>query len=85
MFRLHWLQAEQWALHNEQEDEVFRGTLVQCENWLDAYENDVRPRSQSSAKPSAFLWLSHSWFVPLTFLPRLSAKSASVDLSQRST
>jgi len=86
MFRLHWLQAEQWALHNEQEDEVFRGTLMQCENWLDACENDVRClRSQTSRKPLGALRLWHAWFLPLTFLPQLNAKSVASDLSQRST
>ena len=41
MHRLQLLQGDQWSLLNEQDDEAFRGSLSECEAWLDRQENQT--------------------------------------------
>lgn len=39
MYRLQLSEQNKWAILDESDQDVFRGTLPECESWLDAAEN----------------------------------------------
>lgn len=39
MYRLQFSENNIWAVLDEADQDVFRGTLPECERWLDAAEN----------------------------------------------
>lgn len=62
MYRLQLLQADQWSLLDERDDEVFRGTLSDCESWLD--DQDHPPPQRRSSSFSNFRlrdWIHRIW------------------------
>ncbi len=44
MFRLHHIDKSEWAVMNEEDEIVFSGTSLACEDWLDSQENLDRSR-----------------------------------------
>lgn len=48
MYRLQLFQADQWSLLDERDEEVFRGSLSECESWLDRQENQTPPSRQTA-------------------------------------
>lgn len=53
MFRIQPVACEQWSIVDERDESVFVGTLGQCEDWLDFYENHQRRE-----KVGLFRWWS---------------------------
>lgn len=63
MYRLQLIQADQWSLLDERDDEVFRGSLPDCESWLDRRENQILPRPRQTAFTEFHLrdWIHRIW------------------------
>lgn len=63
MYRLQLFQADQWSLLDERDEEVFRGSLSECESWLDRQENLSPPRSRQTAFSDFNLrdWIHRIW------------------------
>lgn len=63
MYRLQLIQADQWSLLDEHDDEVFRGTLTDCEAWLDHQENQPQPKTRQTAFSEFNLrdWIHRIW------------------------
>lgn len=49
MYRLQLSEQNIWAILDESDQDVFRGTLPECESWLDAAENH-QPRQQACSE-----------------------------------
>lgn len=44
MFSIRHVEEDRWAVISEDDVSLFLGTLRECEDWLDAHENQSRPR-----------------------------------------
>jgi hypothetical protein len=62
MYRLQLFQADTWSLLDERDEEVFRGSLSECESWLDRQENQTPHRRQTAfADFNLRDWIHRIW------------------------
>lgn len=74
MFQLRPAPDNNWQIVNLSEEMVFTGTLRQCEEWLDHYENvHLRPRRRPVAQLAARI---RAMFGRLTARPARPAATA---------
>lgn len=83
MYRLHLLRSEIWLILDERDEEVFQGSLTDCEAWLDAQEHQGFPTGLYRKSRSGWRqWLPSWWNPEAAILPSV-ARTASSQLPQR--
>ena len=60
MYRLQLHHADVWSILDEREEEVFRGSLAECESWLDAEERRAAAETAETRLGIAN-WFRHWW------------------------
>lgn len=91
MYRLQILRADRWSILDERDDEVFQGTLTECEYWLDGQENraeSIGPQTigpQTKGRVGLREWFRQWWEPSAPIVPFLppAARSASHQVPQR--
>ena len=86
MYRLQILRADRWSILDDRDEEVFHGTLTECESWLDARENRTASTGPLASRRVGLRdWFRQWWNPQSPIVPLLPpvTRSASNPVPQR--